>query len=104
MDQFGSTVEHITNTLPGAMARSAAVVAKQHRLGLGGIDHHRHNHLAVRREFGRRATGHAALRGKGLRNLCTHIKHMHLAAMAAQGARHAAAHGTQADQTDVHFH
>ena len=81
----------------GRHGGGAALVAKQHRLGLGSVDHHRHNHLAVCCEFGGRSTGHATLRNKGLRHLCTHIKHMDLAAMAAQGARHAAAHGTEAN-------
>jgi hypothetical protein len=35
-----STVEHITNTLPGA-SRRARRLAEQHLLGLRGVDHHR---------------------------------------------------------------
>ena len=53
IDQFGSTVEHITNTRARAHGCGAAIGAEQHLFGLLRVDDDRHDDVAGRGQLGR---------------------------------------------------
>ena len=84
-----------------AGVQPGTVGTKQHTLSLRGIHHYRHNDVALRRQFGRRAAGDAAVRSKGLRDFAANVKYLHCITVATQRARHPAAHGDEADDSDM---
>ena len=95
-------MEHITNTLPGFIAPAQPVPSPSPNstasvcAALTTTDTTT-SQAAPSSASEAQATPPSV--GKGLRGLGAHVKHMHGVAGAAQRARHAGAHGPQADQS-----
>jgi hypothetical protein len=82
-DQFGSTVEHITNSAARLHRRGGAAFAEQHGFGLRALTTTLTT-TSHERQFGRVGAGHAAFRGEGLRRLRPDVAHEHAVAGAPQ--------------------
>ena len=104
IDQPGSTVEHITKTLPGLHGCGRTTFAKQDRLRLRRVDHHADHHFASRRHLSRAAASHAALCGKRLRYLAANVEHMDTVTCSPQRLGHAHPHGAQPNQSNIASH
>ena len=85
----------------GLQRRGHAAAAEEHVLGLRGIDHHAHHHVAGGREFGCAGTRGAAVAGEAFGGPGAHVEDVRRQARPAQRRGHARAHGPKADEPDA---
>jgi hypothetical protein len=100
-DQRGSTVEHITKTLPGCSAAATAPLPKSTSSVCAALTTTETTTPQCAATSAGLAQAVPPSAAKACGGFGPHIAHMHVIAGAAQRSGHAAAHGAQADQADV---
>ena len=94
---------HVDEQRPGLGARRGAVVAEQHLLDLGAVDHHRDHDVAALTDLARRRGDLPAVLGRPLLGALTRaVEDRQLVALAPEARRHPRPHDPEPYEPDIH--